>query len=214
MEHVDPLVAPRSSDLRRDARTLEDDEFAADRPGAGVDPPLRKHAAENRAVLRRGTLLLARQGVGLTEHLDPQDRKYRAHLGEESLRVGLLGLRECSLLRDLCAVLEGCPFRAHGDLDYARLQVAPVPFVEGVFARGDQDGPVHPDTFAVAMPPASPSTKRSSMCLHTIAVKPSFLGMTANGRGSTRTVCAGLRSPQEGQWPHFPSPHFRTTIIG
>ena len=72
VEHVDPLVAPRSSDLRRDARTLEDDEFAADHPGAGVDPPRRKHVAENRAVLRRGTLLLARQGVGLTEHLDPR----------------------------------------------------------------------------------------------------------------------------------------------
>ena len=199
MERVDPLVALRTGDLRRNARTLEDDEFAADRPGAGVDPPLRKHAAENRAVLRRGTLLLARQGVGLTEHLDPQDRKYRAHLGEECLRVGLLGLREFSRLRDLGVVLEGCPFRAHGDLDYARLQVAPVPFVEGVFARGDQDGPVHPDTFAVAMPPASPSTKRSSMCLHTIAVKPSFLGMTANDRGSARTVCAGLRSPRAGR---------------
>lgn len=201
---MDPLVAPRSSDLRRDARTLEDDEFAADRPGAGVDSPLRKHVAENRAVLRRGTLFLARQGLGLTEHLDPQDRQNRAHLAEECLRVGLLGLRECSLLRDLRVVLEGCPFRAHGDLDHACLRVAPVPFIEGVFPRGDQDGPVHPDTFAVAMPPASPSTRKSSMRLPTIAVKPSFLGMTANGRGSTRTVCAGLRSPQEGQWPTSP----------
>lgn len=120
-------------------------------------------------------------------------------------------VRSCGI----CALsLRVARYRAHGDLDYARLQVAPVPFVEGVFARGDQDGPVHPDTFAVAMPPASPSTRKSSMRLPTIAAKPSFLGMTANGRGSTRTVCAGLGSPQEGQWPHFPSPHFRTTIIG
>ena len=66
------------------------------------------------------------------QDIDPEDGEDAANLGEKGLGVGDLGLGEPAGLRPLLVVGQGAALGAGGDVEEAGLEIAPVPFVEGV----------------------------------------------------------------------------------